>query len=153
MALRGRETTDVVVIGCGAGGGVVAKELGEAGVSVVVLETGKRFNAADYPTDAFDFEIRSKRTFLAEDPRRDAYTWAGSRVHYERAKGVGGSTLHYLGVSPRFHESDFRVHSEDGVADNWPISYAELEPYYSKVEYELGVSGPSGANRNPFDPP
>ena len=154
MALSGKDSTDVVVIGCGAGGGVVAKELGEAGVSVVVLEAGKRFNPYDYPTNGMDFEIKGKRIFLSEEPRRDAYTWTGrARVHYERAKGVGGSTLHYLGVSPRFHESDFRVRSEDGVGEDWPISYAEIEPYYTKVEYELGVSGPSGADRNPFDPP
>jgi choline dehydrogenase-like flavoprotein len=154
MAFRGKDTVDVVVIGCGAGGGVIAKELGEAGVSVVVLEAGKRFNPYDYPTHQRDFEIQGKRLFLAEDPRRDVYTWAGTaRVHYERAKGVGGSTLHYLGVSPRFHESDFRVRSEDGVAEDWPISYADIEPYYTKVEHELGVSGPSGRDRNPFDPP
>jgi choline dehydrogenase-like flavoprotein len=53
----------------------------------------------------------------------------------------------------RFHESDFRVHSEDGVANDWPISYGELEPYYTKVEYELGVSGPGGAFIDPFEPP
>jgi choline dehydrogenase-like flavoprotein len=154
MALSRKDSTDVVVIGCGAGGGVVAKELGEAGLSVVVLEAGKRFNPADYPTHQADFEIAGARIFRAEDPGRDAYTWDGpARVHYERAKGVGGSTLHYLGVSPRFHESDFRVHSEEGIADDWPISYAELEPYYTKVEYELGVSGLGGPQGNPFDPP
>jgi choline dehydrogenase-like flavoprotein len=54
-------------------------------------------------------------------------------------------------MSPRFHESDFRVHSEDGVAEDWPLNYAELEPYYTRIEYELGVSGADGAN--PFEPP
>lgn len=148
------EEFDVVVIGCGAGGGVVAKELGEVGISVVVLEAGRRFDPhRDYPTHRFDFEAAAARLFAPELPR-DLYTWAGPRrVHYERVKGVGGSTLHYLGVSPRFHESDFRARSEDGVADDWPISYADLEPYYARVEYELGVSGPSGADANPFDPP
>ncbi len=148
-----KDSADAVVVGCGAGGGVIAKELGEAGVSVVVLEAGRRFNPyKDYPTDRNDFEVIAKGTF-APDPERDRYTWQGAQVAYNRVKGVGGTTLHYQGVSPRFHESDFRVRSTDGVAEDWPISYSELEPYYTRVEYELGVSGPSGAAANPFDPP
>ncbi len=54
-------------------------------------------------------------------------------------------------MSPRLHESDFATRSADGVGDDWPISYADLEPYYTRVEAELGVSGPDGAN--PFEPP
>jgi len=146
---------DVVVIGCGAGGGVLAKELGEAGLTVVVLEAGKRFTPSlDYPTDQQDFELRAPNVFDPTDERRDRYTSGGSRgFFYNRAKGVGGSTLHYLAVSPRLHESDFRVHTEDGVAADWPISYADLEPYYVLVEQELGVSGPHPDDANPFDPP
>jgi len=147
--------TDVVVIGCGAGGGVIAKELGEAGLSVVVLEVGKRYDpSTDYRTDGVDFEVRGKTVFAAEDERRDRYTLPmGNWFAVSRVKGVGGSTLHYLAISPRLHESDFRVRSEDGVADDWPISYDDLEPYYTRVEYELGMSGPDGAQANPFEPP
>jgi len=145
----------VIVIGSGAGGGVIAKELGEAGLQVIVLEAGKRYDPyRDYPTQARDFEVRSNDVFLPKDPRRDLYTSGGSSPFlYFRVKGVGGSTLWYHAMCPRFHESDFRVRSEDGVADDWPISYADLEPYYTKVEYELGVSGPDGAEANPFEPP
>jgi choline dehydrogenase-like flavoprotein len=145
---------DVIVVGCGAGGGVVAKELGEGGLSVVVLEAGKRYNPfTDYPTDRSDFEIKAKSTFDPEDERRDWYTRGGkSWFFYNRVKGVGGSTLQYEAISPRFHESDFRVRSEDGVATDWPITYAELEPYYTRVEYELGVSGPFPSEAL-FDPP
>lgn len=145
---------DVVIIGCGAGGGVIAKELGEAGLSVVVLEAGKRFNpATDYTTDQADFELHAPSAFDPQDPRRDLYTTSGAKgFQYNRVKGVGGSTLHYLAISPRFHESDFRVYTEDGVAADWPISYADLEPYYTRVEYELGVSGPPPDDANPFDP-
>lgn len=143
---------DVVIVGCGAGGSVVASELAQAGLSVIVLEAGRRYvPEADYLNDRTDFGLRLGEVFAPEDPRRDTYTTAGARgFMYNRVKGVGGSTLHYEGISVRLHESDFRVRSEDGVADDWPISYAELEPYYTRVEYELGVAGPDGAN--PFEP-
>jgi choline dehydrogenase-like flavoprotein len=145
----------VIVIGSGAGGGVIAKELGEAGLDVVVLEAGKRYNPnEDYPTDKSDFEIRAANVFGAKDERRDLFTSGGSKdLIYCRVKGVGGSTLHYHAMSPRLHESDFRVRTEDGIAEDWPISYADLEPFYTRVEYELGVSGPTGAFANPYDPP
>src|SRR5438309_3069840 len=111
---------DVVVVGCGAGGGVVAKELGEAGLSVVVLEAGRRYDPnTDYLTDQVDFEARATSVF-SPDERRDRYTLPrGNWFAYNRVKGVGGATLHYEAISPRLHESDFRVRSEDGVAENW----------------------------------
>ena len=147
--------TDVVVIGSGAGGAVVAKELAEAGLSVVVIEAGKRFNPyADYLSDRTDFESKSGTIFDPDDNRRDLYTVTGSKGFvYGRVKGVGGSTLKYVACKPRFHESDFRVRTEDGLAEDWPITYEDLEPFYTHVEYELGVSGPSGSEANPFEPP
>lgn len=150
-----KHATDVIVIGCGAGGGVIAKELGEAGLSVVVLEAGSRFDPrTDYLTARPDFELRGRGVFEAKDDARDRYTHPlGSPFNYSRVKGVGGSTLHYVAIAPRLHESDFRVRSEDGVADDWPITYADLEPYYTHVEYALGVSGPNGGDGNPFEPP
>ena len=148
-------TCDVVVIGSGAGGAVVAKELGEAGLSVVVLEAGRRYNpSVDYLTDRSDFEVAAARVFEPEDERRDSYlTGPGQPFDFNRVKGVGGTTLKYEAMSPRLHESDFRIRSEDGVADDWPITYAECERYYARVEYELGVSGPCASEANPFDPP
>ncbi|MGB6199055.1 MAG: GMC family oxidoreductase [Candidatus Acidiferrales bacterium] len=150
-----KDNVDVIVIGSGAGGGVIAKELAEAGLELIVLEAGRRFDPhKDYPTNTMDFEVRAGDVFSPKDPRRDLYTSGGSHPFlYFRVKGVGGATLHYHAMSPRLLESDFRVRSEDGVADDWPISYADLEPYYTKVEYELGVSGPDGEGANPFDPP
>ncbi len=151
-----KQTTDALVIGCGAGGGVIAKELGEAGVSVVVLEAGRHYDrpATDYPTDQADFEVTAMNVLHPKDDPSYRYTVPlRSSFAYNRVKGVGGATLHYHAISPRFHESDFRVRSLDGVADDWPISYQDLEPYYTRVEYELGVSGPDGAEANPFDPP
>jgi choline dehydrogenase-like flavoprotein len=150
--VTGAASVDVVVIGSGAGGAVAAKELSEAGLSVVVVESGRRYHPAEYATQGFDFEVRGKETFKDENASRDVYTTRGSKgFSYNRVKGVGGSTLRYAAMSPRFHEADFRVYTEDGVAADWPITYADLEPYYTRVEYELGVSGPDGAN--PFEPP
>jgi choline dehydrogenase-like flavoprotein len=152
---RSDNRSDVIIIGSGAGGGVLAKELGEAGLKVIVLEAGKHYRPYDdYPTQALDFEVRTADVFLPQDERRDWYTTPRSTpFSYHRVKGVGGSTLAYHAMNPRFHESDFRVQSEDGLADDWPLSYADLEPYYTKVEYELGVSGPDGEDANPFEPP
>jgi len=152
-AAAAAEAADVVVIGSGAGGAVAAKELAEAGLSVIVIEAGRRYQPlADYLTDRADFEIRAKDVFDPIDERRDVYTTPGRREFaYSRVKGVGGSTLHYAAMSPRLHETDFVTRSTDGVGDDWPISYADLEPYYTRVEFELGVSGPDGAN--PFEPP
>jgi choline dehydrogenase-like flavoprotein len=152
-AAGGRITDpDVVVIGSGAGGAVITKELAEAGLSVVVLEVGRRFDPQEFPTDRPDWEAKSPAIFAPADPRRDLYTSSNS-FQYNRVKGVGGTTLHYQGVSPRLHESDFMTRTQDGVGADWPIRYADLEPYYSQVEYGLGVAGPSGVDANPFDPP
>ena len=149
---RNAASADVVVIGSGAGGGVIAKELGESGLSVVVLEAGRRFDPPkDYPTDAQDFETTSPSVFDAPNPLRDRFTSTNPSFSIHRVKGVGGSTLHYVAISPRLHESDFEVRSRDGLADDWPIRYDDLEPYYARVEYELGISGPDGPEANPFD--
>ena len=67
--------------------------------------------------------------------------------------GVGGGTNHFTGVFLRFHESDFRVKSQDGVADDWPISYADLAPHYDRLEREIAVSGPRHFPWGPFHGP
>ena len=91
--------------------------------------------------------------------RRDAHETAAAplvRPPLLYARGVGGTTLHYTANYWRFHEIDFRERSVlgeisgTGFAD-WPISYAELEPYYTKVDWEIGVSG--HGRLDPFDPP
>ena len=160
MTDRGpRADADVCIIGAGPAGALVAHRAAKAGYSVVVLDAGPRF----------DFEDRSEREERAIRPgssrppwnmgeeggheKRDAYTSSGPKeypLNTARVKGVGGSTLHWQGMVMRLHERDFRLHSETGMGVDWPLSYADLRPYYARAERAFGVAG---ASDNPFAPP
>ncbi len=149
---------NAVVVGAGAAGGIVAKELAVAGLSVVLLERGKWYTAADCRKD----DLRNQRTtvlgnaFGPEDegtPRVwvDAqgvpHTVLASEGGYNNnAACVGGGTLSYGAQAWRYMPQDFRMRSTYGAPEgssleDWPISYDELEPFYEKAEYEIGVSG------------
>jgi len=135
--------TEVCIIGAGAAGGIMALELARRGIRVVVLESGPRHDLArrgDY----------SRRFVKGENPWEsplagiDRYTTGGSvgyRLEWNRARGVGGSTLHWEGTTLRLHAEDFRMRTVHGMAEDWPISYEEIEPYYGKAERALGVAG------------
>ncbi|MDP9311449.1 MAG: hypothetical protein M3R24_11295 [Chloroflexota bacterium] len=137
---------DVCVIGVGAAGGVLVKKLAEAGWSVVGLEAGPHWNSqTDFISDERTMHKlywRDRRITTGSNPIE-----LGSNV---TGKGVGGSTVHYSMYALRMHRSDFEVRTRDGVADDWPIRYADLEPYYDEVEDELGIAGPLDW---PWDPP
>jgi len=146
---------DVCVIGAGPAGGLVADRLAEAGHEVVVLEAGPRFD----PTDRLARQERAIRPAYDRpdvwdsDPERDAYEASGEwfyPLNHARARGVGGSTLHWQGMVMRLHEADFNSASVRGVGTDWPIDYPDLRPYYAAAERELGVAG---ADDNPFAPP
>jgi gluconate 2-dehydrogenase alpha chain len=155
------EKTDVVIVGVGAAGGILAAELGKAGMKVIGLERGPRLKTSDFePHD----ELRYfQRQDLRPDPKRMPVTWrpnAKATAHpipsQNNGNQAGGGTVHYGAVSWRFHEDDFRVRSQtiarygaDAIPEgssiiDWPLSYADLEPYYERAEYELGVSGKAG---------
>lgn len=156
-----RQDVDFVVIGSGSAGGIIAKELSQAGLSVIVLEQGPYRKTADFKHDELshwfalellgslqDFPQTFRRSEAEEaQPARDV-----PPLYY--ARGVGGSSVHFTANFWRFHENDFNERSLLGPIagtgfTDWPISYAELEPYYTKVDWEIGVSGAPG----PFDPP
>ena len=158
MALK---HVNAVVIGGGAGGGVVAKELAEAGLSVVLLERGKWYTAFDYRKD----DLRNQRTCVlgtpsgrtrAQPARVRGREWPGAcgpreRAYSNNAACVGGGTFSYGAMAWRFMEKDFRMRStygavEGSTLEDWPISYADLEPYYEKAEWEIGVSGDDSNN-------
>jgi len=130
-------STDVVVVGSGACGALVARELASHGLSVVVLEAGKRFDPA---RDLSNSEANAARIMWTE-PR----VFAGpDGVAPKTGVGVGGGTLSFLGVMPRFQRADFRTYSTEGVGADWPIGYDDLRTHYARVERDFGVAGECG---------
>lgn len=142
------EIVDVCIIGSGAGGAVVAKELSEKGFSVVVLEAGKRFKAIDDFTVATlkDLErVRHEHVQKFSSPKIDGLTLTNkNNFKPDLVYGVGGGTLRYLAYLIRLLPDDFRTFTLDGVGSDWPITYEDLVPYYRKVELEMGASGKNG---------
>jgi choline dehydrogenase-like flavoprotein len=139
---------------------VVAKELATAGFRVVVLEQGPWLHEKDFQHDEL---WANQRHALTNDHRRQPNTRreteaerATVRPAIRYGRMVGGGTVHFTANYWRFHEIDFVERSRKGAVpgtgfDDWPITYADLEPYYTKAEWELGVSGQAGAS--PRDPP
>jgi choline dehydrogenase-like flavoprotein len=159
---------DAVVIGAGAGGGVTAKELACGGLRVVLLERG----IAEGPNEDRKDDLRNQRTSIlgncsgpeeegnprvAVDLKGHARVVLPSEGAYcNNAACVGGGTLTYGAMAWRYHPIDFRMRSTYGTPDgstldDWPITYDDLEPYYEKAEWEIGVSGDDSGN--PFKGP
>ena len=132
------EEADICIVGAGAAGGVLAHELSIAGFKVVVIEAGPFWN----PQSDFASDELSMQSLAWNDTRLVAGSDPLAMGHNNSGRGVGGGTVHFTGVFYRFHESDFRVKTLDRVADDWPITYGDLEPYYEKIEKEIAVSGP-----------
>jgi choline dehydrogenase-like flavoprotein len=160
MALK---HVNAVIVGAGAAGGIVAKELAEAGLSVVLLERGKWYTPFDCRKD----DLRNQRitalgnAFGPDDERyRRVFVDAQGKEHIVRpsegnyhnnAACVGGGTFSYGAMAWRYMEKDFRMRStygavEGSTLEDWPISYQDLEPYYEKAEWEIGVSGDDSGN-------
>ena len=153
-----RREVDFVVVGSGAAGGVFAKELATAGFDIVVLEQGPYMKAAEFKHDELAYGRMRKLTGSFEDYpstfRKSENAKAGKHPVVSYAKLVGGSSVHFTANYWRFRPIDFKERSVLGPRSgtgfvDWPITYEELEPYYTKVDWEVGVSGAPG----PFDPP
>ncbi len=149
------DVVDVLVIGAGPSGAVVAQHMATNGFSVTCLEQSRWFNNSEFPGDKVDWELLSQQQWHHEPNIRgfdtDYPTATGdSDVHPVMIGGVGGSTLFYGGHWHRFLPSDFRMHSLDGIAEDWPISYKDLAPFYDKVDRAIGVAGVEG---DPMYPP
>jgi gluconate 2-dehydrogenase alpha chain len=181
---------DAIVVGLGAAGGLIAAELAHAGYNVVALEKGAYYKPGDFKTKFDEIRYYTRAAIvpkMATDPitwrsgdNREATVlpWASNKLglgdpfQIPPSLGTGGGTINWGAASFRFREADFRMRSaiverfsesalpEGNTLADWPISYADLEPYYDKVEWELGVGGVAGNLRgdiqpggNPFESP
>jgi choline dehydrogenase-like flavoprotein len=159
---------NAVVIGSGAGGGVVAKELAEAGLGVVVLERGRWVTPDEERKD----DLRNQRTTALgvpygpdeeKEPRvfvdaqgHAEVVWPADGPYNNNAACVGGGTLSYGAMAWRYMAQDFRMKSlydapAGSTLEDWPITYDDLEPFYEKAEWEIGVSGDQSGD--PFKAP
>ena len=149
---------DAVIVGSGAGGGMSAKVLSDAGLNVAVLEAGPFFDPKDPDT-------MTQLKWPYESPRRGGWTKARNFGEFDMAYGgwslegepytqkgdtnfmwfrsrmLGGRTNHWGRISLRFGPTDFKHYSHDGIGDDWPISYEDVKPYYDKLDKMIGVFG------------
>ena len=149
------DVPDVLIIGAGASGSVAAKHLSENGFSVLILEQGDWVRASDYPGDKPEYEMLAYKYWHPNPNVRNhqadyPIAASGTVEQIGMFNGVGGSTILYASCWCRAKPGDFRVRTLDGVADDWPLSYEELEPFYQAVEKEYSVSGHPN---NPAYPP
>ncbi|MDQ2842956.1 MAG: GMC family oxidoreductase [Acidobacteriota bacterium] len=130
---------DYVIVGVGAGGGVLLQRLARAGFNVVGFDAGPFWD--------------TERDWVSDEKGSHKLYWTNKRITGGRdplalgannsGQGVGGGTVHWASFTPRLHPSDFHTYSLDGVGEDWPIRYEDLKPYYELLELELPVSGPS----------
>lgn len=152
------EVADILIVGSGAAGGPFAWHLSSlSGVKIVCLEQGGWFGRPR--TQATELEAQQQRLTTpapAVGVRTvvDGYPYDYSESYWQPVLGnaVGGATVHYSGVWARLHPSDFRVKSLDGVADDWPISYWDIEPWYNRLDEIVGVAGEPGNTAYPPKP-
>jgi choline dehydrogenase-like flavoprotein len=170
--IRSRTIHDVVIVGSGAGGGMAAKVLTEAGANVLMLEAGPMFDTRrDSKMMAWPYQ--SPRRGLPIPERQfgefdagwggwtldgEPYTTApGDRFDWFRTRMLGGRTNHWGRISLRFGPDDFRRKSLDGLGDDWPITYDDLKPYYDSIDRYIGLFGSNeGLPNDPdgiFQPP
>ncbi|HZQ77750.1 MAG TPA: GMC family oxidoreductase [Acidimicrobiia bacterium] len=131
------DEVDMVIVGCGAGGGVLVQRLARAGWKVVALDAGPFWDPdADWVSDE-----RGSHHLYWTEPRVIDGADPVPLGSNNSGRGVGGGTVHFAGYTPRFHPSDFHTYSADGVGADWPIRYDDLRPYYEQIEGELPVAG------------
>ncbi|TPI81839.1 GMC family oxidoreductase [Mesorhizobium sp. B2-8-9] len=144
----------VVIIGSGAGGGTLGNELAQKGIDVIILEAGARHEYEDFTND----EWESFAQFAWKDKRTTSGDWRVAKDFPNLpawiVKSVGGSTTHWAGASLRFQEHEFKAATTYGKVKganllDWPVTLAEMEPYYAKAEAKMGVTGTNNWPRLP----
>ncbi|MFL5285244.1 MAG: GMC family oxidoreductase N-terminal domain-containing protein, partial [Rhodopila sp.] len=153
------DTVDVLIIGAGASGAAAAWSLADTRMRIVCLEQGDWMNPALYPSTGRDWEARALSDYspspnIRARPEDYPINEDNSPIKVVNFNGVGGGTVFYTAHWPRLHPSDFRVRSLDGVADDWPIDYWDLEPFFAENDRMMGASGLAGDPAfPPRDPP
>ncbi len=135
------DIVDFLVIGAGASGAAITWSLADTGARIMRMEEGDWMKQAEYPSNYRDWQILQgqspdlKKTHFSLNPN-DRNLKADYLINDEESavqitnyNAVGGSTIHFAAGFPRFHPSDFKVKSLDGVAEDWPLDYQQLEPY------------------------
>ncbi len=158
---------DAVVVGSGAAGGMAATELCLKGLKVLLLEAGPKLNIGtdfQHHKKPYEFPFRgrirpleqAKYNYAVNEWNKPSFVnelehpYTGKKFVWVRARAVGGKTLHWGLVSLRFSARDFQAARYDGYGANWPITYEDVEPYYSRVEKMIGVCGnPDHLENNP----
>ena len=165
--IRNRKVYDVAIIGSGAGGGMAAKVLTEAGADVVMLEAGPMWDpvrgsymfkwnyesprrGAATPTQQFgEFDAAFGGWTVDGEPYTNA---PGQTFDWFRSRMLGGRTNHWGRISLRFGPHDFQRKTLDGLGDDWPITYEDLKPYYDEIDRFIGVFGANLGPRFPNEP-
>jgi len=149
-----KDIVDILIIGAGASGAAAAWNLSDSNLNILCLEQGGHMNTSDYPSTTVNWELSKYgaynvspniRNLPADYPINDS----NSPIAIANFNAVGGSTILFSGHFPRFHPSDFRVKSFDGIANDWPLSYEDLEPFYNLNDKMMGVSGIEGDTAYP----
>jgi len=149
------EIVDVLIVGAGASGAAVAWSLAETRMKILCLEQGDWIKSTEFPSNGRDWEARRYTDFDISPNRRARDTDYpinddNSPMKIANFNGVGGGTILFTAHYPRLHPSDFRVRTLDGLADDWPIDYWTLEPYFVDNDRMTGVAGLAG---DPAYPP
>ncbi len=131
------DEVDIAIVGCGAGGAVLAQRLARAGWKVVAFDAGPFWD----PDRDWVSDERGSHHLYWTEPRVIGGTDPVPLGSNNSGRGVGGGTVHFAGYTPRFHPSDFETYTRDGVGADWPIAYRDLKPYYEDLEAELPVAG------------
>lgn len=135
---------DVCVIGSGPAGGVLSKELAEAGAKVALVEAGRMMAPEDFHYHAWPYDFPDRRKpepFYPPEVRTSIRYDNCDAIGVDRIRAVGGRSIHWNAACFRFSAADFRERTLAGVEDDWPLTYDELAPYYSYVEKMIGVCG------------